>query len=52
MKRDGFYVYTSLPGAALTSDLCLFAVVVFVFVFLEKAAFHIAGFKVNHKRGI
>ena len=41
MKRDGFSVYTSLPRAALTSD---FIIIIF---FLEKAALHIARFKVR-----
>ena len=50
MKRDGFYVYTPLPRAALTSDLCFcFCFVFLFFFFLEKAAPHIAGFKVNQK---
>ena len=48
MKRDGFYVYTPLPRAALNSDLCFLG---FVLIFFwEKAALHIAGFKVNQKR--
>ena len=40
MKRDGFSVYTSLPRAALTSDFI-------IIIFLEKAALHIARFKVR-----
>ena len=40
MKRDGFSVYTSLPRAALTSDLI-------IIIFFEKAALDIAGFKVK-----
>ena len=40
MKRDGFSVYTSLPRAALASDF----IIIF---FLEKAALHIARFKVK-----
>ena len=41
MKRDGFSVYTSLPRAALTSDFII------IIIFLEKAALHIARFKVR-----
>ena len=40
MKRDGFSVYTSLPRAALTPDFI-------IIIFLEKAALHIARFKVR-----
>ena len=40
MKRDEFSVYTSLPRAALTSDFI-------IIIFLEKAALHIARFKVR-----
>ena len=40
MKRDGFAVYTSLPRAALTFDLI-------INFFLEKAALHTAGLKVE-----
>ena len=39
MKRDGFAVYTSSPRAALTFDLI-------IIIFLEKAALHMAGFKI------
>ena len=40
MKRDGFAVHTSSPRAALTFDLI-------IIIFLEKAALHMAGFKVK-----
>ena len=40
MKRDGFAVYTSSPRAALTFDLII------IIIFLEKAALHMAGFKI------
>ena len=46
MKRDGFSVYTSSPRAALTSEFIIIIIVFFCF-FLEKAAFHIARFKVR-----
>ena len=39
MKRDGFAVHTSSPRAALIFDL--------IIIFLEKAALHMAGFKVK-----
>ena len=52
MKRDGFFVYTSSPRAALTSDfitiIIFYYYYYFFFIFfLEKTALHIARFKVR-----
>ena len=43
MKRDGFAVYTSSPRATMTFDL--------IIIILEKAALHMAGFKVKKALG-
>ena len=47
MKRDGFSVYTSSPRAALTSDFIIIIIIFILFFFLDKAALHIARFKVR-----